>query len=114
LEDSIMNGLLNVTLLAQTVQSIPESGGLFSGMDPDHRFGVMLAIILAVTLVVIVLGCVGWSAANSMHRRRLEADMKRDMLDRGMSADEVAKVIEAAPPPEGGFDRWMASWGKKA
>jgi hypothetical protein len=34
------------------------------------------------------------------------------MLDRGMTADEIAKVIESATPPEMGFDRWVASWCK--
>lgn len=109
-----MDGLLNVSLLAQeAVPSIAEPGGIFSRLHGDELFGIVLAIVLGVVVTVITLGCVGWSAANTMHRRKLEADLKREMLDRGMSADEVVKVIEAASPPEGGFDRWMASWAKK-
>src|SRR5690606_3710764 len=108
------NGLLTVTLLAQEgLPSVPGSTGIFDGMHSDARFGIVMAIVLGVTAAVIILGCVGWNMANSMHRRRLEADLKRDMLDRGMSADEISKVIEAASPPEGGFDRWMASWARK-
>jgi len=40
------------------------------------------------------------STINSIHHRRVEADMKREMIERGMSADEITKVIEAAMPPE--------------
>ena len=101
-----MFALTKLSLVAQS------AGGLFSDLDTDHKFALMLTTIVAVTGVVITLGCVGWSAANAMHRRRLEADMKRDMLDRGMTADDIAKVIESATPPESGVDRWIAGWGK--
>jgi hypothetical protein len=43
----------------------------------------------------------------------VEAEMKRDMIERGMSADEIAKIIEAASPPEDGTQRWIASWARK-
>jgi hypothetical protein len=49
---------------------------------------------------------------DAAHRRRTEADLKREMLDRGMSVDEIVKVIEAAAPPEDAAGRWIASWGK--
>ena len=39
--------------------------------------------------------------------------MKREMIERGMSADEITKVIEAAMPPEDATQRWIASWAKK-
>jgi hypothetical protein len=48
----------------------------------------------------------------SFHGRRLEADMKREMIERGMSADDIVKIIEAAPPLEDGTQRWIASWGR--
>jgi len=34
------------------------------------------------------------------------------MLDRGMTAEEITQVIETAPPPEDGVERWIASWGR--
>ena len=48
-----------------------------------------------------------------MHRRRLENELKKEMIDRNLSSDEIATIIEAAPPPEDGLDRWIASWGEK-
>lgn len=35
------------------------------------------------------------------------------MIERGMSADEIATIIESASPPEDGYQRWIASWGKQ-
>jgi hypothetical protein len=37
---------------------------------------------------------------NSIHRRRAEMDLKREMIERGMSADEIAKVIESSAPKD--------------
>lgn len=47
-------------------------------------FFILLAIIATTGFVV-----------NSIHRRRTEADLKRELLDRGMSAEEIATVIAA-------------------
>jgi hypothetical protein len=33
------------------------------------------------------------------------------MVERRMSAEEIAKVIECAPPLEDATERWIASWG---
>jgi hypothetical protein len=101
-----MSAISQMLLVAQS------ASGYLSEIRPDAKAGLLFAALALGTLIVIVLGCVSWSVANSMHRRRLEADLKRDMLDRGMTADEIAKVIESATPPEKGFDRWVASWGK--
>jgi hypothetical protein len=40
-------------------------------------------------------------------------DLKRDMIERGMSADEIARVIECAAPPDEATERLIASWAKK-
>jgi hypothetical protein len=60
--------------------------------------------------VLILAGVLGgmWKAVKE---KQIEADLKRDMLDRGMSAEEIQQVIEASP--QSGFDRWMGSWCKK-
>ena len=95
--------------------SDPWDGSIFSGLDSDHRFGVMLAAIVFLTGIIISLAYFASSWASGVHRRRVEADLKRDMLDRGMSADEIVKVIESSAPPEGAASRWVDSWckGKK-
>ncbi len=70
--------------------------------------GIGCATGVICTIVVFVSGTI-----KSIHERRLEVEMKREMIERGMSADEIAKIIEAAPPLEDGTQRWIASWAKK-
>ena len=86
--------------------------GALSELDPSKRFALIIVVVGCATGVILVLVVSMTGTINSIHRRRLEADMKREMLDRGMSADEITKVIEAAAPPEDGTQRWIASWAK--
>lgn len=98
-------------LLAQAEAST--AAGWFDGIDPDKRFVLTIIALGCLTAVVISLGSVVAGVWGSANRRRLEDDMKRDLLDRGLSAEEVAKIIEAAAPPEDGLGRWLANCGKK-
>src|SRR6478609_3044179 len=82
-------------------------------IDANKRFALIVVVVGCATGVVCTLITFVSSTINSIHHRRVESDMKRDMIERGMSADEIAKVIEAAMPPEDGVQRWIASWGKK-
>jgi len=84
----------------------------FLGLDANQRFVVVLTALGCATGVIISLAGIAYSWIDGANRRRIEAELKRDMLDRGMSADEVAKVIEAAPPPEDATARWIDSWCK--
>lgn len=83
------------------------------GLDQGQFFVVVLTAIGCFTGVVVSLAGIAYSCIDAIHRRRNEADLKRDMLDRGMSADEIVKVIEAASPPENPTARWLDSWCKK-
>ena len=88
---------LGIVMLAQVGQS-PED--VFVGLDPDKRFVLLMILIGCTTAVLISAIAVLSGAVNSVHRRRAEMDLKREMIERGMSADEIAKVIEAAAPHE--------------
>ncbi len=82
----------------------------FFGLDANQRFVALLTLVGCVTGVIIALAGILYSALDAAHRRRTEANLKREMLDRGMSVDEVVKVIEAVSPPEDAAGRWIASW----
>src|SRR5215468_1442810 len=82
-------------------------------LNPNNRFALIVVIVGCATGVICTLITFVSSTINSIHHRRVESDMKRDMIERGMSADEIAKVIEAAMPPEDATQRWIASWAKK-
>ena len=85
----------------------------FFGLGQGQRFVIIIVVIGCAT--AMILGTLGIiiSAINSVHRRRAEMELKREMIDRGMSADEIAKVIESAAPPEDATQRWIASWACK-
>ena len=94
-------------LLAQTA----DVSGFLEGFDGDQRFVLTIIGMGCVTLVSTVLVSVLLTCWHKLKSDQVEADLKRDMLDRGMTADEIQKVIEATP--QSGFDRWMRSWCKK-
>jgi hypothetical protein len=85
--------------------------GMMSDLDAKQRFALLIVGIACGTGVICTVVVFVSSTLVSFHRRRLEAQMKREMIERGMSADEIVKIIEAAPPLEDGSQRWMASWG---
>ncbi len=94
-------------LLAQ----IGEVSSFFEGFDPEHRFVLMIIAIGCLTGLLISLGSVLAGCWSRVKDREIEADLTRDMLDHGMTADEIQKVIEATP--QSGVDRWLGSWCKK-
>jgi hypothetical protein len=102
-----------IELLAQMAANTPDKWAeVFFGLDQGQRFVVLIVAIGCVTGVICtVVGCVT-GAVSSINKNRLDADLKRDMLDRGMAADEIAQVIESRPP-EHFLDRWANSGGKK-
>ncbi|NOY41441.1 MAG: hypothetical protein GXP26_06350 [Planctomycetes bacterium] len=100
-------------LLAQDVaSSIPSANTeSFFGLGTDEL--VVLIVAIGCTTVVLIVATVIISAmVGSVHRRNAEYDLKREMLDRGMTAEEISQVIEATPLPQDGVGRWIASWGK--
>lgn len=69
----------------------------FMGLDEEKRFVVLLVALGCGTGIIATLSATIGSVVNAMHRRSTEYELKREMLDRGMSAEEVAQVIEATP-----------------
>lgn len=95
------------TLLAQVSASEGVSGFL-ENLDGEQRFVIGLVVIGCVTAVLITLGSVISASWCSVREKQIEADLKRDMLDRGMSPEEIQSVIESKPLS--GFDRWVGKW----
>jgi len=84
----------------------------FMGLDPDHRFVLMiLTIVFGAFTFISVVGILS-ALARSMHNRRAEAELKRDLLDRGMSVDEVVRVVEATAGRAGGCGSRRTSRGE--
>ena len=83
----------------------------FFGLDESKRFVLMIVAIGCATGILITAVTSICGIVESVHRRRLETEMKREMLDRGMSAEEIARVVESAQPKDF-LDRWAAGQGK--
>lgn len=75
-------------LLAAETDSWAQS---FFGLDENERFVVLIVAIGCGTGVLLALAGMGMSVL----RHRADNELKRDMLDRGMSAEEIAQVISA-------------------
>ena len=98
----------SLVLLAQST----DVTSFMEGFDSTQRFSLVIVGIGCVTLVSTVLISVLLTCWHKLKSDQVEADLKRDMLDRGMTADEIQKVIEATP--QSGMDRLMGSWCKKS
>lgn len=106
-----MNVLLSeIMLLAQEANN--RWSDAFFGFNEGQRFVLLLVVIGCLTAILISVAGVIGGVVSSMHRRRTEAAMKQDLIDRGMSADEIAKIIESSAP-EDAVSRWAAAWSKK-
>ncbi|MCG8449588.1 MAG: hypothetical protein MI725_08420 [Pirellulales bacterium] len=78
----------------------------FFGLDQDQRFVLLLVAIGCATAVLIAITAIGAGVYNSVKRRRQDMELKQEMLDRGMSAEEIAEVIKATPV-EDYVSRWI-------
>jgi propanediol dehydratase large subunit len=73
------------------------------GIQPPFNMIVLIALIAA------TVGLVGAAVTQIRHWacHRQELDLKRELIDRGLSADEIVKVIEAS-----GLDDSTPNWGE--
>jgi hypothetical protein len=81
------------------------------GLNQSQRFVLLIIAIGSVAIIVISTVSIVGGIIAGIHKRRLETELKRDLLDRGMSADEVARVVESAQPKDF-LERWAAAQGK--
>ena len=102
-----------MTAIFQALLLADLPGSLLTKLDADKQLALIVIVLGCLTGVICTIVTFTSNTITSIHRRRLEVDMKREMIDRGMTADEIVKVIEAAPPLEDGTQRWIASWGRR-
>jgi hypothetical protein len=113
----MMSALLQLPLLLADTATKAANGvdpwaNTFFGIDADKRFVLLIVGIGCATGILIALPSVVLNIMGNIQRHRINTEFKREMIDRGMSADEIAKIIESAPLPEDGIGRWFARLGK--
>jgi hypothetical protein len=62
-----------------------------SGVNGDGRVVLLLSVLGAVIAIVAIVA----TYADKIHRRNAELQIKRDMLERGLSVDEIERVLAA-------------------
>jgi len=66
-----------------------------AAIDPDKRFVLsIMALVFAFIVVVAAVGAVA-NVVRSIHQSRVESALKRELLDQGLPADEIARIVEA-------------------
>ena len=80
------------------MQSVPISfWHWLSTLDSNDQFGMIsILMVFGSIALVLIVGLVSLTAYK-IHRTRLETALKREMLERGMSAEEIAAVIRTRP-----------------
>lgn len=68
------------------------------GIEPAHRWLLLVVAISCTMGVTISLAGIVMRSISSIQRHRAETEFKREMIERGMSADEIATVIQSAAP----------------
>ena len=110
IEVTIMTHLLHGGILAATDDPWAET--LF-GLDPEKRFVLLIIAIGCGTGIILGTFAIASNVISAIHRRRAEEGFKRELLDRGLSTEEIVAMIESASPPEDAVGRWVATWCKK-
>jgi hypothetical protein len=66
----------------------------FSKFNAEDITG-FIAVVLVFSVAAVAVICF---AFYMVHKNRAEVALKRELLDRGMTADEIATIIRATPP----------------
>lgn len=72
---------------------------LIQGLDDKARTVVVFAVIGCSMAIIITTVVTIASTIAKVQRNRTETELKREMLDRGLAADEIATIIHATAQP---------------
>lgn len=76
------------------MQSVPNNfWEWIATLQSEERVGLIIAILIAAAFIIVVMAVTIYS----MHKNRLDDSLKRELLDRGMSAAEIAAIMVTSP-----------------
>jgi hypothetical protein len=67
----------------------------FTNVQSGERFPLVVVIIVFGTMALILTVAIVAHTVKSIYRNRLEDALKRELVDRGFSADEIATILAA-------------------
>ena len=80
------------------MRSVPDNFWDWAATMPSHeRFWLLFICLTAVVLMTSIVS----ATIYGMHRNRVEDSLKRELLDRGMSAEEIAMIMNKADGKRG-------------
>jgi hypothetical protein len=82
-------------LLADVSDRLTEA---FFALDQGQWFVLLMVAIGCAIPIILGLAGIIYSAVDSVHRRRLETELKRELVERGMTAEEIVRIVEATSP----------------
>jgi hypothetical protein len=101
----------HIFLLGEAAETASNTfAGLIKELSPGDRApAVVMVVVAGVSLIIVVAGIASKTACR-IHKARLEDTLKRELVDRGFSADEIAKIVETStlPGPKVGSVRGVA------
>lgn len=88
--------MVDCFVLAQQAAPSPDAPGSLLETLVSSGEDVVIPIVFILAVVLIVAIVTTARTVSVIAKRRADARLKQDMLDRGMTADEIKTVIEAA------------------
>ena len=80
------------------MRSVPENFWDWAATVPSQeRFWLLFICLTAVVLMTSIVS----ATIYGMHRNRVEDSLKRELLDRGMTAEEIATIMNKADGKRG-------------
>lgn len=76
------------------MNSVPGSMWEWMGaMQSDERFVLCVVTIVFGTVASVLMVAIVAYVVRRIHQSRLDDSLKRELLDRGLSVDEIAKLV---------------------
>lgn len=88
----------------QLLAQVTDVQTFWSGFDGEQRFVLAIVGIVCGTTAVLFLTGIIAGVFYTIRAKQIDVDLKRDMLDRGMTADEIDKVLS------GQYSHWWGGW----
>jgi hypothetical protein len=66
---------------------------LVTRLNPSDAIPILAILLMAIVSAIAIISTLIYR----IHKNRQEVALKRELLDRGMSADEIATIVNARP-----------------
>lgn len=73
---------------------------VLSRVTPADLPVIILLCIFFVAALIVAIAVTVSNTAIRIHKSRLEAALKRELVDRGFSAEEITRIVESTSTPQ--------------